>query len=585
MNVDRNQLTGLIIITAMLMGYNYFFAQKPMNAGLESTKTTPESSPATSAVESSSANTTAKPVLRAPSETFVLENENLRIQLSSDSGNIKEVAMKKYFDENGLPLVLLDEEDSKMGYVLTLGDGTVVHTQDLQFKKQSYIAEKNEVTLVADLGNDTTMVSRFSLDRDGYSLKHDWFLEKSEKEIVCKKISLEWKSAMKSLEKDITACRNKTTINYFSAKDNFDHLKETSSKKEEHTFQESMRWISFKQRFFSTALVSNDAPFLGGTIATTPASDTEIDKVLKHASASLALDSSKAHHGLTFYFGPNDYSTLKKVTKGFYRNIPLGWSLVRWINLGVIIPIFKVLANHISNYALIILLLVLLVKLLLLPLSYRAYLSTAKMKLLKPALDEIKERLGHDMHKVQMEHMKLYKEFGVNPLGGLGLIILQMPILFAMFYLIPNMIQFRGKALLWAADASTFDSILNLPFNIPLYGSHVSLFTLLMTISTILHTMANSDMKSQQGPIKMLAYTMPITFMLILNSFPSALSFYYFISNLATLGIQFVIKNFVNEDQIKKQLEENRQKIRSKPQSTFRARIDAMMSEAKKNKK
>jgi len=209
----------------------------------------------------------------------------------------------------------------------------------------------------------------------------------------------------------------------------------------------------------------------------------------------------------------------------------------------------------------------------------------AEMKVLKPALDALKAKHGNDLQKMQMEQVKLYREMGISPLSGCVPVLLQMPILLAMFNFFPNAIELRQKTFLWAHDLSTYDAIINLPFSIPGYGSHVSLFTLLMTASTVLYTWSNNQMSAPQGPMKTMSYLVPITFMFVLNSFPAALSFYYFVANLITFGQQALIKKFVDEDKIKKKLESNRAKNGDGKRSNFQARLQAAIKARQRTKK
>ncbi|MEM7055927.1 MAG: membrane protein insertase YidC, partial [Bacteroidota bacterium] len=214
-----------------------------------------------------------------------------------------------------------------------------------------------------------------------------------------------------------------------------------------------------------------------------------------------------------------------------------------------------------------------------------SYRSMAEMKVLKPALDTIKTKYGNDLQKIQIEQVKLYKEMGINPLSGCIPVLLQMPILLAMFNFFPNAIELRQKAFLWAHDLSTYDSIINLPISIPAYGSHVSLFTLLMTASTLLYTWSSNQVSAPQGPMKLLAYLMPITFMFILNTFPAGLSFYYFVSNLVTFGQQALVKRFVDEDKIKKKLAKNKARNGDGKKSMFQSRLQAALRAAQIPKK
>lgn len=585
--MDKKQITGLVIISTILIAYNYFFAPKPIivnnsektENNIEAVdKTTQENTVLIK--EEDSVKTVETTLL--PAQDFLLENENFKILFTSNGGHLKEVTLKKYNNQNKEPLILLDEKSSRINYSIVLENDEVIETKDLYFTKSENEIDTNDksLTLIATTQTAKTILFKFSIDDNGYTLKHELIVKENDKPINYKKATLTWKDEIKRAEQDIKACRNKTNISYYSIAEKFDYLKESSTKKEELSFQNPIKWIAVKQRFFTSAIIAEEQ-FDGGNIELSPAKDTE--ETVKSASTILNFSTKKDKTSFTFYFGPNDYRVLKHVTPDFGKILPLGWPIFRWINTLIVIPIFDLLQNCFSNFGVIIMLLVIFIKILILPISYKAYISTAKIKLLKPAIDELKERFGPDMHKLQMEQMKLYKEVGANPLGGLGLALLQMPILLAMFNFIPNEIAFRQQPFLvallpWANDLSTYDILFRFPFSIPAYGSHVSLFTLLMTVSTILHTLANSEIKSQQGPLKILAYTMPITFMFILNSFPAALSFYYFVSNLATLAIQAIIKKSVNEEKIKQKLEENKRKTQEKGKtSSLKSRLNTLL--------
>jgi len=252
--------------------------------------------------------------------------------------------------------------------------------------------------------------------------------------------------------------------------------------------------------------------------------------------------------------------------------------------------VFNFLEKYIGSYGLIIILLVFIIRIILSPLTYRSHMQMAKTKVLKPELDEIKEKHEGDMQKIQAEQMKLYQQVGVNPLSGCIPLVLQMPILFAMFQFIPHAIELRHESFLWATDLSMYDSIFTIPFNVPFYGNHVSLFTILMTASTILITWSQSQMTaaSVQGPMKTMQYMMPVIFLFVLNSFPSGLTFYYFVSNIVSFAQIALIKRFVDEDKIRRILDENRKKSSTKKKSKFQARLEEAMKanqETKKKKK
>jgi YidC/Oxa1 family membrane protein insertase len=338
-------------------------------------------------------------------------------------------------------------------------------------------------------------------------------------------------------------------------------LPQRSTGTEIETFSQPLEWIAIKQKFFLAAIIA-EQPFSGGELSTiTNEADTSM---VEYAKVKLFIPKTAILAGASdfkFYVGPNDYQEIDVVAPDFEKNVYLGFPPVYWINKFIIFPVFHFLTGIISNYGLIIIILVLLLKLVLAPLSYRSYLSMAKMRVLKPELDEIKEKNGDDMAKVQQEQLKLYQQVGVNPISGCIPVLLQMPILFAMFYLFPASIELRQQPFLWAEDLSTYDSIIQLPFTLPFgVGDHISLFTLLMTISTLIYTWQNNQLSSVTGPMKSMSYIMPIIFMFVLNSFSAGLTFYYFVSNLVTFAQQAIIRRFVDEDKIKAILEENRKK-------------------------
>ncbi len=314
--------------------------------------------------------------------------------------------------------------------------------------------------------------------------------------------------------------------------------------------------------------------------------------VVKDASLELyipAEDVSTNKASFRYYFGPNDYKVLPTIAEGFSRNLDLGWPPMLWISKFVIIPIFHFLEGFVGSYGLIIVILVLLVKIILLPLSYKSYLGMAKMKLLKPELDLIKEKNGDNMTQNQQDQMKLYQQAGVNPFSGCIPLLLQMPILFSMFYFFPVSIELRQKPFLWAEDLSTYDSIVNLPFTIPFYGSHVSLFVLLMTASTLIYQWQNNQLSNVQGPMKSMGMIMPVIFMFVLNSFSAGLSFYYFVSNLVTFAQQAIIKRFVDEDKIMAVMEDHKKKMLAGggtgKKSSFMSKLEQAMKASEEARK
>ncbi|MFT7381865.1 MAG: YidC/Oxa1 family membrane protein insertase, partial [Roseivirga sp.] len=366
--------------------------------------------------------------------------------------------------------------------------------------------------------------------------------------------------------------------------EDLDDLSATSSDPQQELITEPLKWLSFDQKFFNAGIIAEKS-FSSANISTSiPALDTVI---VKGGEMSLGIPMADVYEGgqFKYYFGPNNYKILQKVTDGYEENINLGYVFVSWVNKYIIINLFDFLQRYISNYGVIIMIIVLIIKLALFPLSRKSYLSMAKMKVLKPEIDALKEKTGGDAQKMQQEQMKLYREVGVNPISGCIPVVLQMPILFAMFFFFPNSIELRGESFLWATDLSTYDVLFYLPFTIPFYGSHVSGFTLLMTLSTILYTWSNNQVSTVQGPMKTIGYVMPLIFMFVLNSYSSGLSFYYFVSNIITFGQQALIRRFVNEDKILATLEENKKKNANKGKSKFQQKLEDAMKASKEAQK
>ena len=380
--------------------------------------------------------------------------------------------------------------------------------------------------------------------------------------------------------------RRRTTVSYGLATGDVDNISRTATSHEEETVEEPVKWITFNQKFFSSGIIAKTA-FPGAFVTLDPSTNSEIVKYGSLQTDIQYTDLANNQFGMSFYFGPNDYYVLKDLAPNFSENIDLGWFFLPAINKYVIIPIFNFLERFIPNYGIVIIIMVVLIRLMISPLTYSSHISMAKMRVLKPELDDIKERNDGDMQKAQSEQMDLYRKAGINPISGCIPVLLQFPILVSLFYFIPAAIELRQVPFLWAEDMSTYDSILDLPFSIPFYGDHVSLFTLLMAGSTILYTLANAQMTTVQGPMKTLQYVMPIMLLFFFNSYPSGLSYYYFVSNLVSFGQIALFRKFIDEDKIRVLMENNKKKNANKKKSKFQSRLEDAMkaNEAAQKKK
>jgi YidC/Oxa1 family membrane protein insertase len=532
---------------------------------------------------------------------YTIENEVLKLKIASKGGRIQSVQLKKYNTYDTLPVKLFDADSSVFSFTF-FSDNRAIHTDELYFEPFWYNSLQNNKDSLSVSGNDSlrfgmrlypyrtdSIADKTRYIEFLYTLQGDKYMTGFAVNFVgmnqaisgnVNYLNLDWKANMRSQERSLKNERQNATIYYKYFQDEVDFIPETKDKKDD--LKTKVKWISFKTQFFSATLIANDF-FNSGTIETSTGTDG--DHYLKTMKAEISVPFNPAQSQsipMSFYFGPNKYNLLKKYHLDLERQIPLGWSffLMQWINRYAVIPVFDFLSTFNMNYGIIILILTILLKIVLFPIAYKTYTSSAKMKVLKPEVEEINKKFPkkEDAMKKQQTVMALYKKAGVNPMSGCIPLLLQMPILIALFRFFPASIELRQQPFLWAHDLSSYDSVLNLPFNIPFYGDHVSLFCLLMTISTIIYTKINNDMMSgtsQQMPgMKTMMYLMPIMFLGFFNSYSSGLSYYYLLANLFTFGQMWLIRKFVNEDKIHVKIQENRKKpVKT---SSFQKRLEDM---------
>jgi len=569
--MDKNSTIGLILISVLLFAYFQFFAPEPIKPTevVKTEQVSAASKPNQASISAVKA-TIPDSVLIAQSasmygkfatgvvgvhQEIVLENKDLRITFSTKGGAIKGALLKNFKTYDGNPLVLLDSTNAAIGVHLPTHKGNVDLSQ-LFFKVASQTA--NSVTFALEISASEVVEQTYTLPAEGYKVDYTVKTNLAQGTIKNEPILLAADVKFKRTEKDINQTKITTSVNYF-ADGEFDNLSETSLEEEKADIPANLKWVAFKTKFFNIGFISEKG-FTKGNVKSI--GDEADSVVMKDLSANLfipAVEVASAEGAkLALYIGPNNLEILDGVTANYGDNVHLGWPVIKHINRYVIYPIFTLLEMMTSNYGIIIFLLVLILKLVLFPLSYKSYVSMAKMRVLKPEIDAIKEQTGDDMTKTQQETMKLYQQVGVNPLSGCVPMLLSAPFLIAMFSFFPNLIDLRQQSFLWAHDLSSFDSVYTLPFKIPSYGSHVSLFTILMTISTIVYTWMNNQVSTVQGPMKVMSYVMPVMFMFILNSLSAGLTYYYLVSNVVSIAQQYVIKMFVDEDQIHQKLMENK---------------------------
>jgi len=503
-------------------------------------------------------------------EFITVENKLMEMKISTRGGRVYSVRLKDYKTYDGRPLILFDGDSTVFGVRFFTADNKAVQTNDLFFvpvnEKYQYNASGNSETIAlrSYAGDDKYIEYIYTVHPDQYMIDFSIRFTNLHDIVAANQRSLtfEWMMYLPQQEKGRQNEDNYTSIKYKYFEAEVDGFRERSTKElETADISSRLKWIAFKDQFFSSVIIAGEY-FLNGTVTSTRLPLSE--KYLRQFSTEAGIPYSAGEDtemDLQLYFGPNHFSSLKKLDLDLEELVFLGRNIIRFINQYVIIPVFNVLDNSISNYGIIILILTIMIKIVLYPLTFKSYQSQAKMKVLKPMVDEIGKKYPkqEDAMKKQQATMALYKKAGVNPLGGCLPMLLQMPILFAMFRFFPASIELRQKSFLWADDLSTYDSILDLPFSIPMYGDHVSLFTLLMTVSTILTMKINSPTggQDQMPGMKKMMYIMPVMFMLILNNFSAGLTYYYFLANIITFLQNLLSKRFIDEEKILKKINEN----------------------------
>lgn len=597
--MDRKSLLGLFLIGIILVSWSLFFnpakdqaaENKRKKDSLElAEKTSKPAAPLVKQDTSTPAKTSEPDSVTAarkasnlgpfnttagkPEQLITLENDYMKVTLSSKGGKVVSTQLKEGYlsYHTKKPVVLFEKDSSSFGLQLITADARNFITDTLNFDvngKSAIVTGNDSATVSFRLPAGENKYIEFAYGLRGKSrmlaMKVNMVNMQDVLSPSVSHVGLRWKQRTIPHEKDLIQERQKTTVYYkFDEDEDAAHLSETSDEKiTSDAF--GTKWISFKQMFFSSALI------LDKPLETKPVFEqrtTASNNYLKDLSAEFAVplaNKENSSFGMRFYFGPNHFQTLKKYDIGLEEQIPLGWWIFKYVNRGIVIPIFNFLDSFDISYGIIILILTIVIKLILFPFAYKTYLSSAKMRVLKPEISEINEKYkNEDPLKKQQATMALYKKAGINPLAGCIPVLLQMPVLIALFNFFPAAIELRQEGFLWAEDLSTYDSVLNWSgWEIPWYGSHVSLFALLMCGSTLLYTWSNNQLmgsNDQMPGMKIMMYLMPVIFLVVMNSYSAGLSYYYFLANLITFGQTYVMRGFVNEEEIHRKIQENKKK-------------------------
>ena len=529
-------------------------------------------------------------------KTFVVETDLMKLTFSTKGGNIKKAVLKEYFQyaedgEERAELVLFDST-SNFNLNFFTRDSKNITTDELVFTTDASGQNINgdderTVSFKLNAGADRYIEYVYKIKGNDYMIDFDVNMVEMDQIVDMRsgEVYVNWMVNAPSQEKSLKPQRDATTIFYKYKNEDVDDLGISDDREE---LEASMKWVSLKQQFFNTTLIADEYFDKSRAFMESFTDEGETEYVKKLTTAlTLPVSGSKIEKlGMSMYLGPNKYDILEGHGNELQDIINLGWGIFGWVNQFAVIPVFHFLEDFNWNYGIIILILTILLKLILMPITYKTYLSGAKMRVLKPEISEINEKHKDDAMKKQQTTMALYRQTGVNPLSGCIPLLIQMPILFAMFRFFPASIELRQESFLWADDLSTYDSIYTFPagFDIPFYGDHVSLFTILMAISIAFYTKMNSQMSMgamAEGPMaaqmKIMTYMMPVMMLFFFNNYSSGLSYYYLLANVISIGQTVLIRKvFINEDSIRAKIEMNKKKTKNQKKSGFQKRLEDM---------
>ena len=607
--MDRNTFTGLFLILIILVGSTFLMQPSDEDIKREKAKQSQDSIARVKKLESpkivqDSTKTVVVPTIDSTliksrpfgsaqsgsNEPIVLENELIKVKISPQGGRIASVELKKFKTYKKLPLIMFEGQGNRFGLIFG-ATGKNISTNDLYFQPTGTsvsVAKNDSVSLTMRLNYSEGKYIDYIYSLTGDSYNVDLTIAtKGMQDVVTptqKNLTLNWETTLKQKEKDLASEQRYSSTYFKQGDESVDYLSLTESETKAIS-EGKIKWFSFKQHFFSNVLIAKNSFDKGELIV-----NTSLDSnTVKSFAANMQIPFERqdvTSYPMKFYFGPNQLNILEKQGFEIEKQIDLGYWPLKYINRWIVLPVFSFLERFGWGYGFIILVLTVLLKMVLLPLTYKSYLSMAKMRILKPEMDEIKGKVGDDNPTLlQQEYLKLYKKAGVNPLGGCLPMILQLPIIMAFFFFFPNLFELRQRSFLWMDDLSTFDAFFQMGFNIPFLGSHISLMCILMTISTLIYTYFNNQVSGATGQMKYIGYITPIIFFGVLNSYPSGLNYYYFLANMMTFAQQYIIRMFVNDDKIHAQIQENKKKPQSeKKKSGFQQRMENYMRQQQQNK-
>ena len=609
--MDRNTIIGFLLMAVVLFGYTWYMQPSPEQKAamqryqdsllqVENTRLAEMNNVETSVTEPVEETTVDEhsarlrneyvdfaPFAEGEEKTVTLSNPQVTLTFSTHGGRLTQAVLNEYNTYDSLPVMLFNSENNAYGFIFK-AQGRTINTADLYFVPE-LSADNRTLSMKLPFENGSSFEVRYTLPEEGYMLDMKIYQNGMENILPRNTVDLDmyWSQMLRRQERGRMFEERNSALYYKFVGSDVERLSET--KDEHESISTGLKWIGFKNQFFSSVLIA-DRKLNGARLESTVL--PEDDTYLKSYKAETTVDydpMSPEGPAFRFFLGPNLYPLLKSYDKGLDSDdklqlpklIPLGYKFFRWINTGIIIPIFTFLGKYFTNYGVIILLMTLIIKAVLMPLTFKSYMSSARMRVLKPQMEEINAKYpGQDKAmERQRATMELYSNAGVNPMSGCLPLLLQMPILLAMFAFFPSSIELRQQPFLWADDLSSYDAIFTwdayIPLITPYFGNHISLFCLLMTITNILYTKINMDSTGggQQMPgMKLMMYLMPLMFLFIFNNYASGLSYYYFVSLLITITQTYIFRKCINEEKVLAKLKENQKKPRKK--SGFMARLE-----------